>query len=865
MTDDLQIRQTLTMIEKYRRLLAFSETIAAQRDLSSLFNDLDERLRSVVEFDAVVTVLYDPAHDLARVQTHDGTLSESGSAPSDPPTEVSSGGWIRETQRPLIISDVEQESRFPELSALARERGLRSYCFLPLVAVGRWLGALGFGSAKAAGYDEGDLEFLGQVADQIAVAIDNAHKFEDARAAEQEMRLLLEVSNSMVSHLDLQELFNAISECLRRVIPHDAANLALYDAESGQLRVLALHSPAPVGNEGRGAPGGLIPIEGTPAGRAFTERRTLLISRGDLERFPAPQVRRLVSIGIRAGIIAPLVSHGRALGTLGLGSLTDGTFSETDVEMVTRIAGQIAIAVDNALNFDRARKAEQEVKRRLDRERLMLEINNAVVSELSLRELSGVISSCLRDVLHSDVTGVSLYDPETNQLRAYMFDVIGGLPPVEEGTPIPFKGSAGGAAFLSGRPVFIRRTEVEKAPAGFERAMIEAGIRSGGCVPLLARGRKLGVLGVASFREDAFSEADQELLSHIANQIAIAVDNALAYREIETLKNKLAEEKLYLEEEINTAYSFEEIIGSSPALKRILKQVETVAPTDSTVLIQGETGTGKELIARAIHSLSGRRERTLVKLNCAAIPTGLLESELFGHEKGAFTGAITQRIGRFELAHKGTLFLDEVGEIPVELQPKLLRVLQEQEFERLGSSRTQRVDARLVAATNRDLAKMSAENSFRSDLFYRLNVFPITIPPLRERPEDIPILMRFFASKFATRMKKQIRTISAESVAALQRYHWPGNIRELENIIERAVILTSGAELELSLSELKPTTPPKTAPVSTLEDAERQHILRALEETDWVISGPKGAAARLGMKRTTLHSRMQKLGISRQR
>jgi formate hydrogenlyase transcriptional activator len=294
-------------------------------------------------------------------------------------------------------------------------------------------------------------------------------------------------------------------------------------------------------------------------------------------------------------------------------------------------------------------------------------------------------------------------------------------------------------------------------------------------------------------------------------------------------------------------------------------------------LIQGETGTGKELFARAIHSLSERRERTLVKLNCAAIPTGLLESELFGHEKGAFTGAIAQRIGRFELANRGTLFLDEVGEIPLELQPKLLRVIQEQEFERLGSTRTINVDVRLIAATNRDLSRMVAERGFRDDLYYRLNVFPITIPPLRERREDIPLLVRFFASKFARRMKKRIETIPAESVAALQEYDWPGNIRELENFIERSVILTRGAELEISSGEMK--LPVKTAPSNapavpvaapenssestSLESIERDHILRVLNETDWVVGGANGAAARLGLKRTTLQARMKKLGIAR--
>jgi formate hydrogenlyase transcriptional activator len=347
----------------------------------------------------------------------------------------------------------------------------------------------------------------------------------------------------------------------------------------------------------------------------------------------------------------------------------------------------------------------------------------------------------------------------------------------------------------------------------------------------------------------------------------MAVENALAYREISALKARLQEENVYLQEEIRQQHNFKEIIGGSPALKQVLRQVETVASTDSTVLILGETGTGKELIARAIHNLSTRRERTLVKLNCAAIPTGLLESELFGHEKGAFTGAINQRLGRFELAHKGTLFLDEVGDIPLELQPKLLRVLQEQEFERLGSTRTQKVDVRLIAATNVNLEQLVADKQFRSDLYYRLNVFPIVIPPLRERREDIPVLTRWFTQKFASRMRKPIHSIPARTLSALADYHWPGNVRELENLIERAVILSPGPELQVSLPETRALAVAAAAEVTNqsmnFEEAERAHILRVLSDTNWIIGGPRGAASRLGLNRSTLRSKMGKLGIIR--
>jgi formate hydrogenlyase transcriptional activator len=484
-----------------------------------------------------------------------------------------------------------------------------------------------------------------------------------------------------------------------------------------------------------------------------------------------------------------------------------------------------------------------------------------------LRELFAAITACLHRVMQFAYISLALYDRESNQLRIHALDFPQGRGLMHEDILVPLETAPSGMAFTSQKPVLLRSIDPERFPSEVARVLIAEGIKSTCSIPMIAHGQALGTLSVGSLSEAAFTEEDARVLTQVTNQIAIAVENALAFRQIAELKDKLSEEKLYLQDEIRTEYNFEEIIGESPALKKVLEQLQTVAPTDSTILLLGETGTGKELIARAIHNLSTRRERTLVKVNCAAIPTGLLESELFGHEKGAFTGAIGQRVGRFELAHRGTLFLDEVGDIPPELQPKLLRVLQEQEFERLGSSRTIRVDVRMVAATNVDLAQKVAENQFRSDLYYRLNVFPIIIPPLRDRREDIPLLARYFAQKHARRMKKRIDSIAAKAITALTEYHWPGNVRELENFIERAVILSRGVELEIPLAELKQRT--KSAAVAssdgfaTLEHAERQYIVRALDETNWVIGGPTGAAARLGMKRTTLQSRMRKLGIAR--
>src|SRR2546422_901465 len=369
-----------------------------------------------------------------------------------------------------------------------------------------------------------------------------------------------------------------------------------------------------------------------------------------------------------------------------------------------------------------------------------------------------------------------------------------------------------------------------------------------------------GVAFVLDLSEQKRAEAEIRGLKDQLYRENVALRDA--NREISELKDKLVQEKLYLEQEIRGEMNFEEIVGNSPALKRVLHLVEIVAPSDSTVLLLGETGTGKELIARAIHDRSRRNERTLVKLNCAAIPTGLLESELFGHEKGAFTGAIAQKAGRLELADKGTLFLDEIGDISLELQPKLLRALQEREFERLGSTRTQKVDIRLIAATNRDLQEMVADGKFRSDLFYRLNVFPIHVPALRERVDDIPKLVRHFVTKFANRMNRMIDSIPVPAMRALQQWHWPGNVRELENFIERAVILSRGSALNVPISELQSTPVVPDIP-TTLADSERDHILRILRETNGLVGGPNGAANRLGLKRSTLQSKMRKLGISR--
>jgi formate hydrogenlyase transcriptional activator len=498
-----------------------------------------------------------------------------------------------------------------------------------------------------------------------------------------------------------------------------------------------------------------------------------------------------------------------------------------------------------------------------DRYQALLAVSAAIISHRDLPALFHELAGRLQQVVGFDALALVMHEAATNTMRQYVLET-------DEPTPRPFvivlpiEDDPAGLVWQTQRPLITSNVdELRRWPQLLERVQAY-GVQSYCWLPLTTARRRLGTLVFTSKQPCTYEEADLDFLQLVANQVAAAVENALAFEEIEALKDKLHQEKVYLEEEVRTGHHFDEIVGDSPALRRVLGQVETVAPTDATVLICGETGTGKELVARALHDLSPRRERTFVKLNCAAIPTGLLESELFGHEKGAFTGAISQKVGRFELAHKGTLFLDEVGDIPPELQPKLLRVLQEQEFERLGSTRTLKVDVRLVAATNRNLAQMVADGEFREDLYYRLNVFPVALPPLRERPDDIPRLVRHFTQRFARRMGKRIETIPTAVMEALVRYPWPGNVRELQNVIERAVILSPGSSLQVPRADLPPaaTQAPAAAPV-TLEDAEREHILGALRETGWVLGGPKGAAARLGMKRSTLYKKMKNLGISR--
>lgn len=575
---------------------------------------------------------------------------------------------------------------------------------------------------------------------------------------------------------------------------------------------------------------------------------------------------RLLPFGIRAVWSRPLfTSDGKILGTFAIHYREPRSPGATDLQLIENASHIAGIAIERQLS-------EESLRYERDRLRLLLQITSSVTSRLDLRQVVEALSKNLFTIMQCDVSALLLPDPESGELRVTMLHNPDARGPFREGSLVPKKSSISGQVMQSGNTIRIEGFDQVRDDPGiygnpdgqlvYER-VIEEGLRVGCYLPLTSRDHAIGVLMLCRRSDHPFGNDDVILLEQVARQIAIAVENTLEYERAKRDRDKETKQRLYLEEEIREEFS--QIVGESPALKSALQLVSVVAPTNSSVLITGETGTGKELIARAIHNLSGRRERAFVKLNCAAIPLGLLESELFGHEKGAFTGAIAQKTGRFELANNGTLFLDEVGDIPLELQAKLLRVLQEQEFERLGSNRTRKVDVRLIAATHRDLSAMVKQATFREDLYYRLKVFPIHVPPLRQRTEDIPRLASHFTQLYAQRMNKSVDTIPSETMEAMVKYRWPGNVRELRNFIERAVILSPHTVLRAPISELDPfNAPAKTnLPVTGLEELERDHIVRVLEATNWIVGGRNGAAERLGMKRTSLVYKMRRLGIGR--
>ena len=680
---------------------------------------------------------------------------------------------------------------------------------------------------------------------------------------------LAEVSRVIASHGDLSELFEKLAECLRPLLGFHYLSVALHDDGRQVMRLYVLQSLQKTAS----TPGLEFPITESPSGEVWTcQEQRNFGSLNELRRYHSSAFELLREHAVESFCVLPLTTAHRRIGAIAFGRSAAGGYHKDELAFAEQVAAQIAVAMDNGLRYEEGLTLQRELAHERDRLQLVLDINNSVVSNLELRDLFSALSASLRRVIAHDSATLMLPDAlHPGMLRIHALDFPESRGFLQQDMLLSISDSNPGKAFQSGQTMLVGSgpNSVPFTNSSGARVAQGEGLRCSLVLPLLLNGteKSVGVLTLGSRTECAFSQTDIDFLQQVARQIAIGVNNALQHHQLSENARRVSEEKSYLEDEIRAEQDFEDIVGSSSALRHVLTQVETVAPTDSTVLIQGETGTGKELIARAIHNRSSRRRRTFVKINCAAIPMGLLESELFGHERGAFTGAIARKIGRFELADQGTLFLDEIGDIPLELQPKLLRVLQEQEFERLGATATRRVNVRVIAATNHSLSAMVAESKFRSDLFYRLNVFPISVPPLRERAEDISLLARYFTSKYARRLNREVQRIPAETLDAMTRYSWPGNVRELQNFIERAVILSRGSELRAPVSELAFSAPIAEPVVDeesrTLRELERVHILEALEKSHWVVGGPMGAAARLGMKRTSLLYRMEKLRISR--
>ena len=690
-------------------------------------------------------------------------------------------------------------------------------------------------------------------------------------------RTLLRINNALVSNLTRDALFHAIAEALRQVVSFDRTSIFLHDPEKNVLRISILESSEAVGHQL--AVGTEVSATDSHAGWAF--RRGEPLVRQDLAaglRFPIED--RVLAAGFRSYVLVPLVSRGKALGVLGIASTKPDQYGLAEADFLMEVAAQVAIAMDNMSVYADVSALNDKLTKAAERARALLEINNLMISNLTQEALFRAIAQAVRRVIPFDRTAVCLHDAATDVLRVAMVESSLDSTHFKVGTEMAVEGTHVGHVFRSRRSLVRGDIDAEQEFPS-EQLNIADGVRSLLVVPLTVRSTSIGTLGVSSRARDQYTAADAVFLQEAANQVAMAIQNMRAYEEISALKGRLERENVYLQEEIRTEHNFVEMVGSSPALLAVIRNVERVAPTDASVLISGETGTGKELVARAIHARSARSGRPLVKINCGAISAGLVESELFGHLKGAFTGALERRLGRFEVADGGTIFLDEIGELPLDTQVKLLRVLQEGEFEPVGSSTPLRTDVRVIAATNRDLDDAVKHGRFRADLFYRLNVFPLQVPPLRERREEIPQLVTFFVGRFAKRFGKPVERVSHETMERLVAYAWPGNVRELQNVVERGIVLATGATLEIRPEMLgarltEATRPAREATRSgapshatgrdldaVLKDVETLHVRAALEEARWVIEGERGAARILGLHPNTLRSRIEKLGIRR--
>jgi formate hydrogenlyase transcriptional activator len=678
-----------------------------------------------------------------------------------------------------------------------------------------------------------------------------------AELAPEQLTALLRISRALAAHRDRSSLFAAIAEAVEGLLPAERVVVLVPEIDGAAVSIYAVHGAVKL-FEGERVP------DDSVASWVMQRREPLFAARAALRaRFP-PTYERLVAEGMESIAALPLLGHAGCLGVIGFLAPTADAFASCPRRLLDEVARSVAVALEGCIAYERLQ--------RLDRERAaLLEVNAAVGRHLERDELFGALARCLRELVPTERFGIEL-PIEGDRLQGHLLTPRGAGAEPTRPTVLPAAGTACDWVLRNRQwMVTATRDELrERFPITYDVMRAEE-MESLCALPLVSGGRCRGVLFFMAARRGAYQTLRRDFLDQVAAAVAVALDDCLAHEEVRRLRDRLRAENVYLQQEILEEHNFGEIIGRSARLQAVMARVRMVAPTGSTVLVLGETGTGKELVARAIHDRSARRERPLVKVNCAAISAGLVESELFGHVKGAFTGAIAARSGRFELADGGTIFLDEVGELPLDTQAKLLRVLQEQEFEPVGSSETRRVDVRVIAATNRDLEQAVAQGRFRSDLYFRINVFPIEMPPLRERPEDIPLLVHCFVERFGRAMGKRVEHVPREVMNRLTAYRWPGNVREMQNIIERAMVLTRGPALALPPEFLAETVPatvadsgaaaPASAAPASLEAVHRQHILGVLERCGWVIEGPRGAAHVLGMQPSTLRSRLKKLGL----
>ena len=830
---------------RYEAVLRISEALSACRETEDLTRILSEQLREFLDFFQFYIVCY--KENSTEVEwAVVGSEKNLISAYADVPVEDRPSWRAYATQQPFHIADWDADERVPaRLKQGIADQGLHigPLVFVPLTTPHRRLGALGMSGRPGTVYSAEDISFLSLIGRVVAFAIDDNFNLRQAESAQRELQSQNE--RLQRSERELQEVIETIPAMAWSAATDGAA-------EFFNRRWLDYAGLSADQVRGWGWTSAVHPDD---LSRLADYWRSVLAS-GEPGEFEA-RLRRFDGVYrwflFRA---TPSLDHGRVVKWYG---------TNTDIE---------------------ARKtAEQAIVTQNSRLQLLLKLTKEITSNLEFRELLRAISASIREVMDCDAVQIWLADSASGKFRLYALDFPEGKGFVKEGILIESVGACK-RALETLQPTIRSIANPQEFPPDLYKLMLAEGLKTQCVIPLVSHGRAVAALTINRRTDNPFLPDEIDFLKEASGQIAIAIENCLAFSQISELKEKLAQEKVYLEEEIRSDMGFEQIVGNSPALKHVLQLVETVASSDSTVLLLGETGTGKELIARAIHDRSGRKNRTFVKLNCAAIPTGLLESELFGHEKGAFTGAITQKIGRLELADQGTLFLDEVGDIPLEVQPKLLRALQEREFERLGSTHTRKVNVRLVAATNRDLKSMIAAREFRSDLYYRLNVFPIRIPPLRERKHDIPLLVSYFVQKFAKQMQKKVESIPGSVMKALTAWEWPGNVRELENFVERAVILSRGRSLAAPLAELRKVSGAESKAAAANHDDiarivketinalhgnnsatgdrlknQRDEIVRELTAAKGRVGGADGAAARMRMKRTTLLARMKKLEI----